>query len=64
MQEDLCPEIISHYVMHGPSVSEIVKHLISVIKKNDDDVPGTFLEALKRVSLLLEDRSLPAHFWS
>ncbi|CAK7348957.1 unnamed protein product [Dovyalis caffra] len=46
-KEYLTPEIISHFVMHGTSVAEIVKHLITVIKKNDD-FPHIFLEALKR----------------
>ena len=49
MQEYLGPEIISHFVMHGASVMEIVKHLITILKKNDDDVPKIFLEALKKV---------------
>jgi cohesin complex subunit SA-1/2 len=48
MQEYLTPEIISHFGMHGTSVAEIVKHLITVIKKNDD-FPNIFIEALKRV---------------
>ena len=49
MQEYLGPEIISHFVMHGASVMEIVKHMITILKKNDDDVPKIFLEALKKV---------------
>lgn len=49
LQEYLGPEIISHFVMHGTSVAEIVKHLIAVLKKKDDDVSNLFLEALKRV---------------
>lgn len=49
MQESLAPEIISHFVMHGTSVAEIVKHLITVLKKKDDDISNIFLEALKRV---------------
>ncbi|XP_038682109.1 sister-chromatid cohesion protein 3 isoform X3 [Tripterygium wilfordii] len=47
-QEYLGPEIISHFVMHGASVSEIVKHLISVLKKKEVAVSTIFLEALKR----------------
>ncbi|KAI8522779.1 hypothetical protein RHMOL_Rhmol13G0023100 [Rhododendron molle] len=47
-REYLGPEIISHFVMHGTSVAEIVKHLIAVLKKKDDDVSNLFLEALKR----------------
>ncbi|KAH8489459.1 hypothetical protein H0E87_024907 [Populus deltoides] len=46
-KEYLTPEIISHFGMHGTSVAEIVKHLITVIKKNDD-FPNIFIEALKR----------------
>lgn len=43
-------EIISHFVMHGPSIAEIIKHLISVLKKtNSDYIPTMFLEALKKV---------------
>ncbi|XP_057964009.1 sister-chromatid cohesion protein 3 isoform X2 [Malania oleifera] len=44
----LGPEIISHFVMHGASVAEIVKHLIAVLKEKDDDVHSIFLEALRR----------------
>ncbi|KAJ4829530.1 hypothetical protein Tsubulata_035680 [Turnera subulata] len=47
-KESLSPEIISHFVMHGTSVAEIVKHLISVLRKKDVDVPSIFLEAMKR----------------
>ncbi|KAG5514343.1 hypothetical protein RHGRI_035679 [Rhododendron griersonianum] len=47
-KEYLGPEIISHFVMHGTSVAEIVKHLIAVLKKKDDDMSNLFLEALKR----------------
>ncbi|KAH7654259.1 cohesin complex subunit SA-1/2 protein [Dioscorea alata] len=44
----LGPEIISHFVMHGPSVAEIIKYLITVLKKNEnEDLPFLFLEALK-----------------
>lgn len=50
LQEFLAPEIISHFVMHGTNVGEIVKHLISLLKKKDDDISYIFLEALKRVS--------------
>lgn len=50
MQDYLGPEIISHFVMHGTGVAEIVKHLITVLKKTANDaVPDMFLEALKRV---------------
>lgn len=52
MQDYLGPEIISHFVMHGPSVAEIIKHLITVLKKNvNDDLYAMFLEALKRVRI-------------
>lgn len=44
----LAPEIISHFVMHGAGIAEIVKSLITVLRKKDDDVSVTFLEALKR----------------
>ncbi|KAH9786138.1 Sister-chromatid cohesion protein 3 [Citrus sinensis] len=47
-KEYLGPEIISHFVMHGTNVAEIVKHLITVLKKKDEDVSTIFLEALKR----------------
>ena len=49
MQEYLGPEIISRFMMHGTTVAEIVKHLITFLKKNDDDLAKTFLEALKMV---------------
>ncbi|RZC53339.1 hypothetical protein C5167_012201 [Papaver somniferum] len=45
----LAPETISHFLMHGPNVGEIVKQLISVLKKTADrDVCNIFLESLKR----------------
>ncbi|EEF30242.1 stromal antigen, putative [Ricinus communis] len=47
-KESLAPGIISHFVMHGTSVAEIVKHLLTIIKKKDDDISNIFLEALKR----------------
>ncbi|KAM7277394.1 hypothetical protein ACFE04_019260 [Oxalis oulophora] len=47
-KEYLGPEIISHYVMHGASVSIIVKHLITSLKKKDDDIYSLLIEALKR----------------
>ncbi|XP_071738287.1 sister-chromatid cohesion protein 3-like isoform X3 [Rutidosis leptorrhynchoides] len=46
-KEYLAPDIISHYVMHGASVAEVVKYLIVSIRKKDDDVADIFLEALK-----------------
>lgn len=53
MQEYLAPDIISHYVMHGASVAEVVKYLIVCIRKKDDDVSDVFLEALKQVWLII-----------
>ncbi|OMO77828.1 Armadillo-like helical [Corchorus capsularis] len=44
----LAPEIISHFVMHGAGITEIVKGLITVLKKKDEDISVIFLEALKR----------------
>ncbi|XP_073008392.1 sister-chromatid cohesion protein 3 isoform X1 [Typha latifolia] len=46
----LGPLIISHFAMHGMSTSEIIKYLITSLKKNaSDELPTIFLEALKRV---------------
>ncbi|OWM87185.1 hypothetical protein CDL15_Pgr010217 [Punica granatum] len=50
-KEDLGPDIISHYVMHGTSVAEIVKHLLTVLRKKDDDLSSVLLEALKKAHL-------------
>ncbi|TKY61845.1 Sister-chromatid cohesion protein 3 [Spatholobus suberectus] len=47
-KEFLASEIISHFVMHGTSVAEIVKNLITVLKKKEDDLAVIFLEALKK----------------
>ncbi|KAK7337377.1 hypothetical protein VNO77_17946 [Canavalia gladiata] len=47
-KEYLASEIISHFVMHGTSVAEIVKYLITALKKKDDDLAAIFLEALKK----------------
>ncbi|ERN16836.1 hypothetical protein AMTR_s00057p00122610 [Amborella trichopoda] len=42
-------EIIAHYVMHGKSIEDTIKHLITVLKKSAaDDIPNLFLGALKR----------------
>ncbi|KMT19550.1 hypothetical protein BVRB_1g011700 [Beta vulgaris subsp. vulgaris] len=46
--EYLAPEIISHYVMHGSNIAEVVKQLIAVLKKKDENVFDLYLEALKR----------------
>ncbi|XP_027352441.1 sister-chromatid cohesion protein 3 isoform X2 [Abrus precatorius] len=51
-KEYLASEIISHFVMHGASVAEIVKHLITVLKKKDDDLAAIFLEALKKFNVV------------
>ncbi|KAK6940896.1 STAG protein, partial [Dillenia turbinata] len=47
-KDHLGPDIISHFVKHGASVAEIVKHLITILRRNEDDVPNIFSEALKR----------------
>ncbi|GMI66557.1 sister-chromatid cohesion protein 3, SISTER-CHROMATID COHESION PROTEIN 3 [Hibiscus trionum] len=47
-KDNLAPEIISHFVMHGAGIAEIVKNLITVLRKKDDNVSVIFLEALKR----------------
>nr|CAB3490450.1 unnamed protein product [Digitaria exilis] len=45
----LGPEIVSHYVSHGASTTEIIKHLITSLKKNENfDMAVLFFEALKR----------------
>jgi len=54
MQDYLAPEIISHFVMHGSRVAEIVKHLITFLKKGEDDLAAIFLEALKKVIVFLD----------
>ncbi|KNA23818.1 hypothetical protein SOVF_021720 [Spinacia oleracea] len=46
--EYLAPEIISHYVMHGSNIAEVVKQLIAVLRKKDENIFGIYLEALKR----------------
>ncbi|GAB2248509.1 hypothetical protein Droror1_Dr00008391 [Drosera rotundifolia] len=47
-KEFIFPEIVSHFVMHGSSVAEIVRQLIMVIRKKEEDVAVPFLDALKR----------------
>ncbi|XP_019444129.1 PREDICTED: sister-chromatid cohesion protein 3-like isoform X2 [Lupinus angustifolius] len=47
-KEYLASEIISHFVMHGTSVAEIVKHLITLLKEKDDDLAAILLKALKK----------------
>uniref|UniRef100_A0A0A9A2B4 Stromal antigen, putative n=1 Tax=Arundo donax TaxID=35708 RepID=A0A0A9A2B4_ARUDO len=45
----LGPEIVSHYVSHGASTTEIIKHLITSLKKNGNfDMASLFFEALRR----------------
>lgn len=48
LQEHLAPEIISHLEKYGASVGEIVKHLLTGLKKKGD-VSNILVEALKRV---------------
>ncbi|KAL7583375.1 hypothetical protein Lser_V15G41636 [Lactuca serriola] len=48
LQEHLAPDIISHYVMHGPGVAEVVKSLIISLRKKNEDVSDIFLGALKQ----------------
>ncbi|KAG2563873.1 hypothetical protein PVAP13_8KG371000 [Panicum virgatum] len=46
----LGPEIVSHYASHGASTTEIIKHLITSLKKNADfDMGALFYEALRRL---------------
>ncbi|KAI3805956.1 hypothetical protein L1987_21844 [Smallanthus sonchifolius] len=47
-KEDLAPDIISHYTMHGASVAEVVKYLIVNLRKKEEDVSDIFLKALKQ----------------
>ncbi|CAN8285719.1 unnamed protein product [Cochlearia groenlandica] len=44
----LGPEIISHFVMHGASVTEIIKNFITCLRKKEDDISNIYLESLKR----------------
>ncbi|KAK6164775.1 hypothetical protein DH2020_001639 [Rehmannia glutinosa] len=46
-KEHLAPEIISHLENYGTSVGEIVKHLLTALKKKGD-ISNILLEALKR----------------
>ncbi|KZV32380.1 sister-chromatid cohesion protein 3 [Dorcoceras hygrometricum] len=46
-KEYLAPEIISHLEMYGSSVTEIVKHLLTALKKKGD-ISSLLLEALKK----------------
>jgi cohesin complex subunit SA-1/2 len=52
LQDYLGPEIVSHYASHGASTTEIIKHLITSLKKKADfDMGALFFEALKRVNI-------------
>ncbi|TVU49759.1 hypothetical protein EJB05_01095, partial [Eragrostis curvula] len=45
----LGPEVISHYVSHGASTTEIIGHLIASLRKNGNfDMGALFFEALRR----------------
>ncbi|KAG8067397.1 hypothetical protein GUJ93_ZPchr0005g15585 [Zizania palustris] len=45
----LGPEVVSHYVSHGASTTEIIKNLITSLRKNtDNNMAALFFEALKR----------------
>ncbi|KAK9067654.1 hypothetical protein SSX86_011765 [Deinandra increscens subsp. villosa] len=46
-KEDLAPDIISHFVMHGASVAEVVKFMIVNLRKKEEDVSDIFFKALK-----------------
>lgn len=54
LQDYLGPEIVSHYVSHGASTTEIIKHLITALKKNaNSDMAALFFQALRRVLTLV-----------
>ncbi|KAL5561587.1 hypothetical protein UlMin_031334 [Ulmus minor] len=68
-EEYLGPAVVSHYVMHGASVVDIVKNLINTLKKTDHDLPRIFLEALKKahhrlMSIGNDDESLASKNFS
>ncbi|XP_010545064.1 PREDICTED: sister-chromatid cohesion protein 3 [Tarenaya hassleriana] len=44
----LGPEIISHFIMHGTTVADIIKNFITVLRKKEYDMFNIFLESLKR----------------
>ncbi|KAK4785211.1 hypothetical protein SAY86_001900 [Trapa natans] len=52
-KEYLASDIISHYVMHGASAAEIVKHLINVLRRKDDDLSDILLGALEKVYFMI-----------
>ncbi|KFK37551.1 hypothetical protein AALP_AA4G271400 [Arabis alpina] len=47
-KEYLGPEIISHLAMHGPGITDIIKNLITCLRKKEDDISNIYLESLKR----------------
>lgn len=51
-QEFLGPEIVSHFVVHGKTVAETIKHMLMILKKNmkNTELSSLYLEAIKRVS--------------
>lgn len=46
----LGPEIVSHFVLHGKTVAETVKHMLMILKKNmkTPELSNLYLEAIKR----------------
>lgn len=52
LQEHLAPEVISHLGKYSASVTEIVKHLLTALKKKGD-ISNILLESLKRVRSLI-----------
>lgn len=52
LQGHIGPEIISHLEKYGVSVGEIVKHLLTALKKKGD-ISVILFEALKRVRPLI-----------
>ncbi|XP_042433098.1 sister-chromatid cohesion protein 3-like [Zingiber officinale] len=45
----LAAEIISHFVMHGASITNIIKNFITSLRKTaKDEMPSIFFEALKK----------------
>lgn len=49
-REFLGPEIVSHFVMHGKTVAETIKHMLMILKKNmkNAELSSLYLEAIKR----------------
>lgn len=46
----LGPEIVSHFVLHGKTVAETVKHMLMIMKKSmkNPELSNLYLEAIKR----------------